>query len=120
MLNKKNKTKEEPLTQFQRRELLEEAFRAICNMSMAKEKDNHASCHSFHIEPFHTHWDKKTVKEVKYNVDLYINTWVIRPMEKALGLSRTAIKKEMKGKMDTLTIIAGMKKIKSNNKIKKR
>lgn len=45
-------------------EQLQEAFNAVCNLFFATEKDNFSKCSSFHIKPFNTHWDKKTVKEV--------------------------------------------------------
>lgn len=75
-------------------EKLKGAFSAICNLSFATIKDNHSRCGSFHLEPFNTHWDKKTTKDVMKNVKIYIDTWVIRPMEQAFLLDRRTIEKE--------------------------
>lgn len=74
-------------------EKLQEAFSAVCNLLFATEKNNFSKCSSFHIKPFNTHWDKKTVKEVMYHVKLYLRTWVIHPMEQALKEDRNNIKK---------------------------
>lgn len=71
---------------------LQEAFSAACNLFFATEKDNFSTCSSFHIKPFNTHWDRKTVKEVMYHVKLYLGSWVISPMENALKEDRQKIK----------------------------
>lgn len=74
-------------------EQLQEAFNALCNIFFATEKDNFSKCSSFHIKPFNTHWDKKTVKEVMYHVKLYLGSWVIHPMEQALKEDRNKVKR---------------------------
>ena len=74
-------------------EQLQEAFNAVCNLFFATEKDNFSKCSSFHIKPFNTHWDKKTVKEVMYQVKLYLGSWVVYPMEQALKEDRNKIKR---------------------------
>lgn len=74
-------------------EQLQEAFNAVCNLFFATEKDNFSKCSSFHIKPFNTHWDKKTVKEVMYHVKLYLGSWVIHPMEQALKEDRNKVKR---------------------------
>ena len=66
---------------------LKEAFRCLVSLSEASLVDNHSTCCSYQIEPFNTHWDIKTVEEVRSHVNLYINTWVIPPIAKAFGLS---------------------------------
>ena len=68
-------------------EKLKKAFEIICNLNFASEKSNHSTCGVFHIQPFNTHWDKKTVKEIIYNMRLYLSTWAIPEMENALKLS---------------------------------
>lgn len=70
---------------------LKEAFRCAVSISYASTEDNHASCSSFHIQPFNTHWDKKTTEEVLYSVQLYTRTWIVAPMERALGYSAAEV-----------------------------
>ena len=77
----------------EQQEKLQEAFSSICNLSFATEKDNFSTCGCFHIQPFFTHWDRKTVKEVMYQIKLYINTWVIPKMEDGLMLSKKKVEK---------------------------
>lgn len=64
---------------------LKDAFRSAVAISYASVDDNYSICGSFHIEPFNTHWDRKTVEEVMYHVQLYTRTWIVSPMESALG-----------------------------------
>lgn len=73
---------------------LKEVFEFICNLYYATEKDNFSRCSVFHIEPFNTHWDKKTVKEVIHSMRLYLGSWVIYPMEQALKTNRATVEKE--------------------------
>lgn len=73
--------------------LLNEAFVSICNMSFADSENNHSTCGVFHIKPFSTHWDKKTVDEVIQHVRIYIDTWVISRMEQVLGKDKKDIEK---------------------------
>jgi hypothetical protein len=80
----------------EQRKFLHEAFDAIVALSEAVEKDNFSPCGVFHIEPFHTHWDKKTVREVKYQMKLYVDTWITYRMEQAFGLDRKETIKRMK------------------------
>ena len=65
---------------------LKEAFRCAVNLNTAQTYYNHSTCGSFHIAPFNTTWDKKTVEEVMYRVQLYVNTWIVYPMSEALEL----------------------------------
>lgn len=69
-------------------EKLTEAFELICNLYYASEKDNFSRCGVYHIQPFNTHWDKKTVKEIMYHMRLFLGSWVIYPMEQALKMGR--------------------------------
>lgn len=75
-------------------EQLKEAFSALCNLYYASEKDNFSQCTAFHIKPFNTHWDKRTIKEVMNGIKLYLSSWVIHPMEKALEEDRVKIKSD--------------------------
>lgn len=78
------------MTEEQEKEL-KEAFRCAVSISYASTEDNHASCSSFHIQPFNTHWDRKTVEEVLYSVQIYTRTWIVAPMERALGYSASEV-----------------------------
>lgn len=73
--------------------LLNDAFVSACNMSFADSIDNHSTCGSFHIKPFETHWDKKTVDEVVQNVKIYLDTWVIGRIQQVLGKDKKDIEK---------------------------
>lgn len=79
-------------------EKLKEVLSYMVNLSIAREKDNYSTCGSFHIEPFNTHWDKKTVKEVNYHVRLYIDIWVIPKLEQILNIKRSTIERERRKK----------------------
>lgn len=83
----------EMLTDLQIKRLTE-AFRHACNLGFADIKDNHSSCGSFHIHPFNTHWDEKTAADVKYHVQLYVNTWIVPYLAEVLDIS--AASEEMK------------------------
>lgn len=74
---------------------LAEAFKSAVSISVAGVDDNHATCGSFHINPFNTHWDRKTVEEVMYHVQLYTRTWIVAPMERALGMKMAEVDDQM-------------------------
>lgn len=74
---------------------IREAFRCVVSLCCASHENNHASCGSFHIQPFNTHWDKKTVEEVLYHVQLYARTWILSPLQTALNLDSTIVEDKM-------------------------
>ena len=74
---------------------LKNAFKSAVAISYADTQDNHSTCASFHIQPFKTDWDEETVKDVMYQVQLYTKTWIVYPMEQALGIKAKDIDDEM-------------------------
>lgn len=83
------------MEQEQKNDLMK-SFSAAVALSYSKiNEENKTNCGCFDIEPFNPHWDRKTVEEVMYNVQLYTRTWIVSPLERAFGLRTEDVSDEM-------------------------
>lgn len=74
---------------------LKEAYLYALKLSEADSVENMSGCCVFHIDPFHSHWDKATVQEINKAVKLYVDTWILPHFERGLKVDRKAHKDHM-------------------------
>lgn len=85
-------------------EALEEAYASLMKMATATvdNADGKDQCSCFHTEPFQTHWDQQTVKEVRERVLLFLNSWVVTKLSVALDVSTKKRKAELLAELESL------------------
>lgn len=66
-----------------RKQHIEEALKKAEALVAATNGDK-SICSCFDISPFHENWDGNTTNEIKEGVRIYVNTWIIPELKKAL------------------------------------
>lgn len=66
-----------------------EAIRSAHALCSAGIEDNGSTCGCYHIKPFKTHWDEKTVIEVAESVRIYVRSWILSPLSEVFNVSES-------------------------------